>query len=629
MKNVFHFALVIFTSYVLIEQSNRTNSYSIATTNNLCHEFYPDECLGTFGGCRDMTTYDDDRYCRLSRKNGTVGIVRKIVDRFEDFWKESVAGYQRLNGTGVTMDVVSHDNVDSEKNHYSKYALNASYLGPLDTNYNTNLDIRAFYASLSSFTLSFPIHDEIPLSSNNDESSAACWKWNVEIFFKDEDSSHLKMIVMGTITGLCGDADMEEERFSLNWCFHVTIIILAIVTSSITLFHIFRSFRRILICRRLLRTDKTLFNRMPPFLQLKLKLITKGETETRTEEEEEKEEEEGGKNIPPPPPVPTRVLLMLIDGWDIILLLTCSLMIFACLGRILGNSIMSLHQDQATFGFGCCCLWFTTVKYMQNSSRLYAIVLIVKRAAPQVFEILIGAIPGFVCYGILGTAIFGLTSTRFGSLQNSLTTLFAIMNGDLILETLDVVRLNFPVFGPIYITSFFFLYVYFFLNVILTVVEESLWLLSAEAEQLKDPDLGGYSSRFTRSFSTVMLSRKLSRHSQNLRSRRRSSLRHSSGSLSLSRGSSILAIFKRLDGGGGDDLKDKQAVSLGVDSVNYFLGLMQIVDAYEKFTGGIETTTTPRRNVKWVICSFAVILVSYLLSLAIGYFCLISEEAGD
>jgi hypothetical protein len=389
------------------------------------------------------------------------------------------------------------------------------------------------------------------------------------------------------------------------------------------------------MCTKLLRTDRSLFNRIPPFLQLKLKMRAKEQAGKRAVGEGESE---GDSNDVPSIDqlslIPGRVLLMMIDFWDIFLLLTCVLMICACLGRILGNSVMSLHQDQATFGFGCCCLWFTTVKYMQNSSRLYAIVLIVKRAAPQVFEILIGAIPGFICYGILGTAIFGASTTRFGSLQGSLTTLYSLMNGDIILETLDVVRLNFPFFGPFYICSFFFLYVYFFLNVILTVVEESLWLLSAEAEQLKDTKLHGYRSRLTRSFSTAMLSRKLSRHSQHLRRSRRSSARFSSGSLSLSRGSSIFfGMFNDDD----DDLHG-QAVDLCVDPMGFFVGLMGIANAYEQFTGeGINPTRSnrstanagPSQNHRWVLCSFVVILISYLSALAIGYFCLISEEAGD
>jgi hypothetical protein len=211
VKTCLHLTLVLLTSYVLIEQSYRTNPYSIATINNLCHEFYPDDCLGTFGGCRDMTTYQDDRFCRLSRKNGTLGNVRHVVEQHELFWKESIAGYERVDGVGVKMDVVSHDGAQPGNYHYTSYNLTTNNLGPLDPAHNTNLDIRSFYASLSSFTLSFTLHDNIPLSSNNDESPEACWKWNVEILYKDEGSSHIVMVVKGTIIGLCGDENMEEE----------------------------------------------------------------------------------------------------------------------------------------------------------------------------------------------------------------------------------------------------------------------------------------------------------------------------------------------------------------------------------------------------------------------------------
>eukprot|EP00520_Triparma_pacifica_P010340 CAMPEP_0118652748 /NCGR_PEP_ID=MMETSP0785-20121206/11476_1 /TAXON_ID=91992 /ORGANISM="Bolidomonas pacifica, Strain CCMP 1866" /LENGTH=218 /DNA_ID=CAMNT_0006545271 /DNA_START=287 /DNA_END=942 /DNA_ORIENTATION=- len=110
-----------------------------------------------------MTTYEDDRFCRLSRKNGTLSNVRAVVDRHQVFWKESVAAYEMVDGEkGVRMDVVSHDGVQPGKYHYSSYNLTAGNLGPLDPAHNTNLEIRAFYASLSSFTLSFTLHDNIP-----------------------------------------------------------------------------------------------------------------------------------------------------------------------------------------------------------------------------------------------------------------------------------------------------------------------------------------------------------------------------------------------------------------------------------------------------------------------------------
>jgi hypothetical protein len=222
--------------------------------------------------------------------------------------------------------------------------------------------------------------------------------------------------------------DNKEEPGSLNFVLHALLICLSCILALILCAELAISIRDIAICKKLINTDETVFNRLPFMLQSTLR-------------------RNGGdlKNLD------WKFYIRFIQLWDIFLLFACGAVIMSCAGHMLGDDLFTSDVDFFFTGFGCACLYFSTAKYFQNSRRLYAIVLLVARAAPEVAAILVGASPLFLAYGLLGTTAFGANSTRFSSLLSSLTTLFSLMNGDIILETLDVVRLNSPIFGTMYI----------------------------------------------------------------------------------------------------------------------------------------------------------------------------------
>eukprot|EP00518_Triparma_eleuthera_P001237 CAMPEP_0182459704 /NCGR_PEP_ID=MMETSP1319-20130603/4772_1 /TAXON_ID=172717 /ORGANISM="Bolidomonas pacifica, Strain RCC208" /LENGTH=508 /DNA_ID=CAMNT_0024658675 /DNA_START=149 /DNA_END=1671 /DNA_ORIENTATION=+ len=491
-KTTLHFLITLLTTYLIADSSSRLNQYSMATMNNLCSAFLPEGCQGDSGGCRDPTTYDDDRFCRLSRKNATFDAVGRVVEGyFGGVAEEYLAGYNTTeDGTPIEpliMTVKNYDN-DPDKLITSKYNLTKESYGPLDYRKVSLQDVSAFYASLESFRITFSLKDSVPTPSRMSatESDGACYIWSVTVWYVDTNEAHLRVYVSGSITGRCKNPTNKESPSRLYFWMHVALLLLSAALGLTLAAEHVKNFRRAVHCRRIVRTDPTLFDRLPFMVQQSLRT-----------------------NSVSLPSLPLRFYLRFLEWWDIHLCASSGLVAVSAVAHILGDNFVSSDGDRLLSGLCCATMWFGAGKYFRLSRHLYMLFLLVSLSAPEAFRILVGASPLFLAYGLLGTTVFGSSSTRFSSFTSSLTTLFSLMNGDIVLETLSVLKLNFPVLGPMYLASFFFLFTYFFLNVVLTVVEEALWMLNKEAGAHMVADRGrltGASSRLgSRRISRILL----------------------------------------------------------------------------------------------------------------------------
>ena len=266
------------------------------------------------------------------------------------------------------------------------------------------------------------------------------------------------MYVSAYTTGRCDDAQNREEPGSINFWVHISLILLSLSLFGILGGETVLNVRQALLCRRMVESDPSLFDRLPFMVQRSIR--SSGVALTS---------------------LSLRFYSRFVRWWDVFLCLSSVLVTVSGVAHILGDGFVPSDGDRLLSGLCCALMWFCTGKYFRLSRHLYTLYLLVSLSAPEVFRILVGASPLFLAYGLMGTTAFGATSTRFSSLTSSLTTLFSLMNGDIVLETVEVLRLNFPVLGPLYLASFFFLFTYFFLNVVLVTVEEALWVLNAEA----------------------------------------------------------------------------------------------------------------------------------------------------
>jgi len=77
------------------------------------------------------------------------------------------------------------------------------------------------------------------------------------------------------------------------------------------------------------------------------------------------------------------------------------------------------------------------VHYTEPYPLWFAVSGTIARAWGRILELFAGAGPIFMAYTLLGVAIFGRYSLRFGSSNRAALTLFAFMNGDAMRESFD------------------------------------------------------------------------------------------------------------------------------------------------------------------------------------------------
>ena len=471
-----HVSLVMLGTYLILATSPQSNHYTLATGNNFCHYFAPEGCLGERGGCLDSTTYDDDRFCHISRVNKTFDSVFNVLSAYSDsVTNRSLAMYTHDNNTLVTMDVDSFE-LGGTSTTSEMYVLSPSDLGPIDIRHRNLVQLREFYSSLIQFRVHLQLNDTVP-STTSMTTNSVCMTWNVTINYVDQNEALLKVFLTYDRVGNCDASVTREEIYTEGFFLYCLVILLDLFLGLTLVSDMVASLRQMILCKQILCSgsiDMRLDDR------LRAKVGPRGSR------------------------VSLSFWTSFIDLWDLGILTGCVSSIGGATAALLGTDVIPLEAKLAMNGLGCGMFWISLCKYLQNSRRFYAIVLIVKRATPQVLRILVDCAPFFVGYSLVGMSLFGGSSSRFSSLGNSMTTLFSLMNGDVVLETIDIVRVHYGAFGALYIVSFFFLFVYFFLNVFLTVVEESLWLVFTEkgnedAKKIKqalnkDSSLAGISS---------------------------------------------------------------------------------------------------------------------------------------
>jgi len=127
------------------------------------------------------------------------------------------------------------------------------------------------------------------------------------------------------------------------------------------------------------------------------------------------------------------------------------------------------------------------VRFLDYDRRFFVVVLTLRKALPRVARLLVGVLPLFLAFALLGVALFGADVDDFRSLGQSCITLFAVLNGDVIRDTFTALTQVHNVAGQVYLYIFVSLFIYVVLNVLLAVAEEAFYsTVQRSAELLKE-----------------------------------------------------------------------------------------------------------------------------------------------
>ena len=110
-------------------------------------------------------------------------------------------------------------------------------------------------------------------------------------------------------------------------------------------------------------------------------------------------------------------------------------------------------------GFGCFLCWCSLPAYLHQTSRYSLINRTIAYTLPTVFRAMTGIVPVFLGFAFLGLCLFW-DSYRFHSISYSMFTLFAMMQGDSLLDQFYDMS-NFR-----YLAANLFIYVFVFMGIV-------------------------------------------------------------------------------------------------------------------------------------------------------------------
>lgn len=158
----------------------------------------------------------------------------------------------------------------------------------------------------------------------------------------------------------------------------------------------------------------------------------------------------------------------LFSIWSIFTIISNILQLFGSLQNIINvyNVFDSDGKDdgqisngmEVLVGVGCMAAWIGLIRYMETSKNYSILARTLNLGMPNVVKTLISALPVLMGYTFLGLALFW-KSNRFSSATGCLTTLYALMFGDMVYDTFhDLAQTN-------YLSSQLYLYSFVFFSV--------------------------------------------------------------------------------------------------------------------------------------------------------------------
>jgi len=136
-----------------------------------------------------------------------------------------------------------------------------------------------------------------------------------------------------------------------------------------------------------------------------------------------------------------------------------------------------VDSHRLLLGLACCMNWLMLIAYLELQPAFRHLGSTLRGALPVATNFIIGALPIFLGYCLFGAIFFGRISYHFATLEQTAVTLFAVLNGDIVLDTFH--ELDDPnsrlvsLVSAVFLYSFIPLMIYGMVNVFLVITEEA------------------------------------------------------------------------------------------------------------------------------------------------------------
>ena len=150
-------------------------------------------------------------------------------------------------------------------------------------------------------------------------------------------------------------------------------------------------------------------------------------------------------------------------------------MVILCAAQALVQNSVLAYGDTHTFIFALAtgAQWICIIRYIGFTQRYRVMSLTLQRGCRRVVTFLLGVVPIFIAFVLFGVNMFGHASSRFSDVTTTATTLFAVANGDEILETYRAFQASNAFIGQVYLSSYIIFFSYVVLMVCISIIEEA------------------------------------------------------------------------------------------------------------------------------------------------------------
>lgn len=169
--------------------------------------------------------------------------------------------------------------------------------------------------------------------------------------------------------------------------------------------------------------------------------------------------------------------IKLFSYWSLVSIISNFLQLFGSLTNIISvYNFLSIDRSSGSIelliGLGCMSAWVGIIRYMETSEEYSILGRTLLLSMPNVIKTLISTLPVLMGYTFLGVALFW-KSNRFSSATGCLTTLYALMFGDMVYDTFYDLSLTHFFYSQIYLYSFVFFSICVINSLFISVIEDA------------------------------------------------------------------------------------------------------------------------------------------------------------
>lgn len=344
----------------------------------------------------------------------------------------------------------SYYNYDKKKHYPKSFMINKDDLGPFKPDYRTTL--KEMLRITKFFQLNYTIFTFVSFTS---EENRKCYIWDIKQIYSFEQRSHYS-VSLKVNRRACSDSilslhqnpqlGVESKKFLFNFYWlHLIVIFLSLSNIILIMKYLHRN---AMIYYHLKSKYKKMYVEVKRIGHLN-QVKQKAKWDLLTSKDKNK----------------------FFKMWDIIALIGNIMQFFGSILLIYEKEKIMI-MSEVLIGFGCFIAYLSLGRYFEFMRDYNTIISTILKAIPNSLRYFFGVLPLFIGFILFGVSLFW-RSERFTSIPMTFITLFAMMNGDSVLDIIkDLKEVNFFL-GQIYAYLFGILFIAIVMNVFVSIVEEA------------------------------------------------------------------------------------------------------------------------------------------------------------